>query len=122
MRALKADIEEKYLQKIVSQVEQQNKEYFEDKARELLRVQDKDLFAKSSANLLFLQSPNISRDEIEKQVKREMAAEANQNRKRDSRLMASEPRQVGPKSIDVFSISDSSKKDSPSKADHINRN
>jgi hypothetical protein len=38
MRTLKKEIEEKYLSKIVSQVEAQNKEYFEEKARELLRV------------------------------------------------------------------------------------
>jgi hypothetical protein len=68
MRNIKAEIEEKYLAKIISQVEKQNKAYFEEKARELLRVQDKDLFAKSSANLLFLSSPNIDRQQIEKQV------------------------------------------------------
>jgi hypothetical protein len=68
MRNIKTEIEEKYLAKIISQVEKQNKAYFEEKARELLRVQDKDLFAKSSANLLFLNSPNINRQQIEKQV------------------------------------------------------
>lgn len=68
MRNIKTDIEEKYLAKIIAQVEQQNKGYFEEKARDLLRVQDKDLFAKSSANLLFLNSPSIDRQQIEKQL------------------------------------------------------
>ena len=71
IRTLKKDIEEKYLDKIIIQVEAQNKEYFEEKARELLRIQEKDLFAKSSANLLFLNSPRINRQELEAQVKNE---------------------------------------------------
>ena len=68
---VKQDVEQKYLDKIVRQVEAQNKEYFEAKGKELLRKQAEDLFAKSSANLLFLSSPNISREEIEKEVEAE---------------------------------------------------
>lgn len=65
---MKKDVEDKYLDKIVKKVEAQNKEYFEAKARELLRKQADDLFAKASANLLFLSSPNINREAIEKEV------------------------------------------------------
>ena len=46
-------MEERYLDKISKQVEAQNKEYFEGKAKDLLIQQDTDLFAKASANLLF---------------------------------------------------------------------
>jgi hypothetical protein len=38
MRTLKEEIEEKYLIKIIAQVEAQNKAYFEEKGRELLRI------------------------------------------------------------------------------------
>lgn len=53
MKNLKEEIEQKYLEKIQLEVKQQNKEYFEQKARELLLLQDNDLFSKASANLLF---------------------------------------------------------------------
>ena len=69
---LKQEVESKYLEKIIKQVEAQNKEHFEAKAKELLRKQDQDLFAKSSANLLFLSSPNIDRQAIEKEVEQEL--------------------------------------------------
>ena len=42
--------------------------YFESKAKDLLRKQDSDLFAKSSLNLLFFSSPNIDRKLIEDEV------------------------------------------------------
>lgn len=66
---LKREVEERYLEKISKQVEAQNKEYFENKAKALLIQQDNDLFAKASANLLFQSSPNINREEIEKLAK-----------------------------------------------------
>lgn len=65
---MKQEIEQKYLEKIIMEVENQNKLYFEAKAKELLRKQETDLFAKSSLNLLFLNSPNIDRRQIEKEV------------------------------------------------------
>ena len=68
LHKLKQEVENKYLEKIIKQVEAQNKEYFETKAKELLRKQDHDLFAKSSANLLFLSSPTIDRLEVEREV------------------------------------------------------
>lgn len=64
-------MEHNYLNKIIQEVEAQNKEYFESKARELLRKQDHDLFAKASANLLFLNSSNIDREAITEQVQHE---------------------------------------------------
>jgi predicted transcriptional regulator len=53
MKNLKEEIELKYLDKIQVEAKTQNKEYFEGKARELLLLQENDLFSKSSANLLF---------------------------------------------------------------------
>ena len=67
-KKMKQEIEQKYLEKIIMEVENQNKLYFEAKAKELLRKQETDLFAKSSLNLLFLNSPNIDRRQIEKEV------------------------------------------------------
>lgn len=58
-------IENIYLNKIIKEVEGQNKQYFELKALDLMRRQESDIYAKSSLNLLFLSSPNISRTEIE---------------------------------------------------------
>ena len=72
LKKVKKDIESKYLDKIIKQVEQQNKEYFEGKAKELLHRADKDQFAKASANLLFISSPNIDKSAIEAEVKHEM--------------------------------------------------
>jgi hypothetical protein len=67
-KKMKTEIEQKYLEKIIKEVEQQNKLYFESKAKELLRKQDTDLFAKSSLNLLFYSSPNIDRKIIEHEI------------------------------------------------------
>ena len=75
LQKLKQEVETKYLEKIIKQVEAQNKEYFETKAKELLRKQEQDLFAKSSANLLFLSSPNIDRQAIEKEVEQELQSQ-----------------------------------------------
>lgn len=69
LKKLKTEVEGRYLEKITAEVEAQNKEHFEAKARDLLVRQDQDLFAKASANLLFQCSPNIERKEIEKQAK-----------------------------------------------------
>ena len=52
-------------------MESQNKNYFISKAKDLLRKQESDLFAKSSLNLLFLNSPNIDRTAIEIEVQNE---------------------------------------------------
>ena len=40
LQKLKQEVESKYLDKIIKQVEAQNKEYFETKAKELLRKQE----------------------------------------------------------------------------------
>lgn len=53
MKNLKEEIEIKYLDKIQLEAKQQNKEHFESKAKELLLLQENDLFSKASANLLF---------------------------------------------------------------------
>ena len=68
IKKLEQEIENTYLQKIKGEVEQQNKDYFENKAKELLLKDENNIFYKTCANLLFKSSPNINRDEIERQV------------------------------------------------------
>jgi hypothetical protein len=46
------EIEEKYLQKISDDIEEQNRLYFEMKARSLLMNAEEDPFSKACANLL----------------------------------------------------------------------
>ena len=59
-KCIKKEIEDTYLQKIINEVDIQNKQYFEQKARDLLMQEDK--FSRASANLLFASSPNIQRE------------------------------------------------------------
>lgn len=67
--ANKKEIEAQYLQKIVQEVELQNQRHFEGKARELLMQPEEDIFSKTTANLLFLNSKNIDRAKLEAEVK-----------------------------------------------------
>ena len=60
---LRDDLEEKSLRFYVREVENQNKTYFELKARELLERQKTDLVSQAAANLLF-KALSVSRDEI----------------------------------------------------------
>lgn len=46
------DIEDRYLQKISFDIDEQNRQYFEMKARNLLMSAEEDPFSKACANLL----------------------------------------------------------------------
>jgi hypothetical protein len=63
-------IEDSYVNKITSEVEQQNSRYFELKTKELLIRADKedDLFAKACASLLLQTSNLINKEKVEKEV------------------------------------------------------
>lgn len=58
---LRKTIEERYLEKIRTEVDEQNIEYFKKKAKELLLVANRDLFAKACASLLLSSYTTLDR-------------------------------------------------------------
>ena len=65
------EIEKKYLGELMKEAETETKNYYETKAKDLIRRQDGNLFIKTIANLLLNSTPELNYDELLHEIKQE---------------------------------------------------
>ena len=71
MDAIHDEVEKKYLGELIKEVEQENKLYYEQKAKDMMRRSDGNLFIQTCTNLLLQASENISEDTLRQEIKLE---------------------------------------------------